>query len=120
MVKSQLVEPFSETRLAELRAGGTPVFIDFTADWCLSCKVNEKVAIERSATRAAFAHHGVVTLVGDWTRGDPAITRFLAGHGRNSIPFYLFYAPGKEARVLPQLLTSGGLVEMAAGTPSRE
>lgn len=117
---SQLVEPFSEARLAELRAGGTPVFVDFTADWCLSCKVNEKVAIEREATQAAFARHGVVTLVGDWTRGDPAITRFLADHGRNSIPFYLFYAPGKEARVLPQLLTSDGLVEMAAGTPSRE
>ena len=120
VARSQLVEPFSEARLAELRAGGTPVFVDFTADWCLTCKVNEKVAIERDATQAAFARHGVVTLVGDWTRGDPAITRFLAEHGRNSIPFYLFYAPGKEARVLPQLLTSDGLVEMAAGTPSRE
>ena len=119
VVRSQLVEPFSEARLAELRASGTPVFVDFTADWCLSCKVNEKVAIERDATQAAFARYGVVTLVGDWTRGDPAITRFLADHGRNSIPFYLFYAPGKEARVLPQILTSGGLVAMAAGTPSR-
>ena len=119
VVRSQLVEPFSEARLAELRAGGTPVFVDFTADWCLTCKVNEKAAIERDATQATFARHGVVTLVGDWTRGDPAITRFLAGHGRNSIPFYLFYAPGKEVRVLPQLLTSGGLVAMVAETPSR-
>jgi thiol:disulfide interchange protein len=114
-----LVEPFLETRLAELRAEGTPVFVDFTADWCLTCKVNEKAAIERPATRAAFARHGVVTLVGDWTRGDPAITRFLAGHGRNSIPFYLFYAPGKEARVLPQILTTGGLVAMASESASR-
>ena len=120
VARSQLVEPFSETRLAELRADGAPVFVDFTADWCLSCKVNEKAAIERDATQAAFARHGVVTLVGDWTRGDPAITRFLFEHGRNSIPFYLFYAPGKEARVLPQLLTSGGLVAMAAGPPSPE
>ena len=120
VARSQLVEPFSEARLTELRAGGTPVFVDFTADWCLTCKVNEKAAIERDATQAAFARHAVVTLVGDWTRGDPAITRFLAEHGRNSIPFYLFYAPGKEARVLPQLLTSGGLVAMAAGPPSRE
>jgi thiol:disulfide interchange protein len=116
----ELVEPFSATRLAELRAKGTPVFVDFTADWCLTCKVNEKVAIERPATRAAFARHGVVTLVGDWTRGDPAITRFLAGHGRNSIPFYLFYARGKEARVLPQILTTGRLVAMASETASRE
>ena len=120
VARSQLVEPFSEARLTELRAGGTPVFVDFTADWCLTCKVNEKAAIERDTTQAAFARHAVVTLVGDWTRGDPAITRFLAEHGRNSIPFYLFYAPGKEARVLPQLLTSGGLVAMAAGPPSRE
>ena len=120
VARSQLVEPFSETRLAELRADGTPVFVDFTADWCLTCKVNEKAAIERDATQAAFARHGVVTLVGDWTRGDPAITSFLSDHGRNSIPFYLFYAPGKEARVLPQLLTSDGLVAMAAETPSRE
>jgi thiol:disulfide interchange protein len=117
---SQLVEPFSETRLAELRARGTPVFVDFTADWCLTCKVNEKVAIERPATRAAFVRHGVVTLVGDWTRGDRAITRFLAGHGRNSIPFYLFFAPGEEARVLPQILTTDGLVVMASETASPE
>lgn len=118
--RNQLVEPFSETRLAALRARGTPVFVDFTADWCLTCKVNEKAAIEREATKAAFARHGVVTLVGDWTRADPEITRFLERHGRNSIPFYLFYAPGKEARVLPQLLTTDGLVALAAQTPSRE
>ena len=61
-----------------------------------------------------------MTLIGDWTRGDPEITRFLAGHGRNSIPFYLFFAPGKEARVLPQILTTGGLVAMASETASRE
>lgn len=118
--RSQLVEPFSESRLAALRARGTPVFVDFTADWCLTCKVNEKAAIEREATKAAFARHGVVTLVGDWTRGDAEITRFLERHGRNSIPFYLFYAPGKEAHVLPQLLTTDGLVALAAQTPSRE
>ena len=118
--RGQLVEPFSETRLAALRARGTPVFVDFTADWCLTCKVNEKVAIEREATKAAFARHGVVTLVGDWTRGDPAITNFLSRHGRNSIPFYLFYAPGKDAHVLPQILTTSGLVAMASGDFTRQ
>ena len=120
VAQTKLVEPFSEARLTELRASGTPVFVDFTADWCLTCKVNDAAAIDRAATKAAFARHGVVTLVGDWTSGDPRITRFLADHGRNSIPFYLFYAPGQQARVLPQLLTTNGLVAMASATPNRE
>lgn len=119
--RNALLENFTEARLAELRASGKPVFVDFTADWCLSCKVNEKVAIEREETQAAFARYGVVTLVGDWTRGDPEITRFLARHNRNSIPFYLFYAPGTEARVLPQILTKDGLVALASqATPAAE
>ncbi len=110
------VEPFTEKRLAELRRAGTPVFVDFTADWCLTCKVNEKVAIERPATRDAFEKAGVVTLRGDWTNGDPIITRFLSRQGRNSIPFYLFVAPGKPPEIMPQLLTSKMLVERAAAT----
>lgn len=87
-----------------MRAAGTPVFVEFTADWCLICKVNERLAIHTDATLEAFAKAGVVTLTGDWTRQDPAITRFLARHGRNSIPFYLFYAPGAKPRTLPQVL----------------
>jgi len=112
-------ERFSVERLERLRAAGRPVFIDFTADWCLACKVNDRIAIDRESTREAFAQAGVVTLVGDWTRGDPEITRFLAAHGRNSIPFYLFYAPGREPQVLPQVLTPGLLRRLAresAGT----
>ena len=107
------IEPFTEKRLAELRSAGTPVFVDFTADWCLTCKVNEKVAIERPETRAAFGKAGLVTLRGDWTNGDPTITRFLARQGRNSIPFYLFVAPGKSPEIMPQLLTSRMLIERA-------
>lgn len=83
----------------------SPVFCGRGRHWCLACKVNEQVAIDRDSTREAFRKAGVVTLVGDWTRGDPEITRFLAVHGRNSIPFYLFYAPGREPRILPQVLT---------------
>lgn len=98
-------ERFSEARLAQLRAARTPVFVDFTADWCLICKVNESVAIHTDATREAFAEAGVITLTGDWTRQDPAITRFLARHDRNSIPFYRFYAPGAKPQTLPQVLT---------------
>lgn len=105
-------EPFSEARLAELRQQGTPVFVDFTADWCLTCKVNERVAINRDETQAAFKAAGVVTLVGDWTTGDPAITRFLAQHGRNSIPYYLYVAPGKSPEELPQILSPGLLTEL--------
>ncbi|RIX27433.1 protein-disulfide reductase DsbD family protein [Sphingomonas edaphi] len=107
------VEPFSEQRLAQLRGARVPVFVDFTADWCLTCKVNEKVAIERDATREAFRRAGVFTLVGDWTSGDPKITAFLAKHQRNSIPFYLYYAPGQRGEVLPQILTTDLLVEKA-------
>ena len=106
-------ERFSIERLEQLRASGRPVFVDFTADWCLACKVNERVAINRQATQQAFREAGVVTLVGDWTRGDPEITRFLTAHGRNSIPFYLFYAPGSEPQVLPQVLTPGMLQRTA-------
>lgn len=111
-------ERFSVERLEQLRAAGRPVFVDFTADWCLACKVNDRIAIDRDSTQEAFREAGVVTLVGDWTRGDPEITRFLATHGRNSIPFYLFYAPGREPQVLPQVLTPGLLRRLARETAS--
>lgn len=111
-------EAFSEERLAELREMGTPVFVDITADWCLICKVNESVAIHTDPTREAFAEAGVVTLTGDWTRQDPAITRFLAQHDRNSIPFYIFYAPDAEPEILPQVLSPTILVEKARALPA--
>ena len=106
-------EPFSEARLAALRAQGRPVFAYFTADWCLTCKVNEKVAIETDETRRAFAAHKVAVLVGDWTNGDPALGRFIEAHNRAGVPLYLYYAPGEaEPRVLPQVLTSGMLAAL--------
>ncbi|MFT3968180.1 MAG: thioredoxin family protein, partial [Sphingobium sp.] len=111
--ESASAEPFSEARLAELRAQGKPVFVDMIADWCLICQVNKRVAIDRARTQAAFGRAGVTTLVGDWTRGDPAITRFLASRGRNSVPFYLFVTRGGEVRELPQVLTSDMLVDQA-------
>ena len=104
---------FSEARFSELRAQGVPVFVDFTADWCLVCQVNKRVAIDRADTQAAFAKAGVTMLVADWTRGDPEITRFLASRGRNSIPYYL-YAPSKSpVRELPQMLSSEILIRLA-------
>jgi DsbC/DsbD-like thiol-disulfide interchange protein/cytochrome c biogenesis protein CcdA len=107
-------EPFSAAALTEARASGKPVFVWFTADWCVTCKVNESVAIEREVTRAAFAEGGVVTLRGDWTRPDPAIAAFLAQQGAAGIPLYLWYEPGEEAEQLPQVLTPDLLAERAA------
>ncbi|HMT44821.1 MAG TPA: protein-disulfide reductase DsbD family protein [Chakrabartia sp.] len=104
--------PFSEAKLAALRGEGKPVFLYFTADWCLTCKVNEKTAIETDAVRSAFRKKGVVVMVGDWTRSDPAITRFLEAKGRSGVPLYLWYAPGKEAQELPQLLTPAMLAAL--------
>jgi thiol:disulfide interchange protein len=107
-------EPFDEVRLAALRKDGRPIFLYFTADWCLTCKVNEKAAIERSEVAKAFADKQVVTMVGDWTRGDPAISRFLAAHGRSGVPFYLYYpSGGGDPRELPQVLTPGMLAGLA-------
>src|SRR6202008_4240821 len=106
-------EPFSEKRLAELRAQGRPVFAYFTADWCLTCKVNEKAAIERDEVREAFKGSGVAILAGDWTNGDPAITRFLESRGRAGVPLYLWYAPGKPPEELPQVLTPAMLISRA-------
>ncbi|WP_439568862.1 protein-disulfide reductase DsbD family protein [Sphingopyxis sp.] len=107
---------FTPDALAKARATGKPLFVYFTADWCLSCKANEAGAINRAAVQEAFGKAGVVTLVGDWTNGDPVITRTLAEHGRNSVPLYLWYAPGAaKPEILPQILTPGLLVEQAGG-----
>jgi thiol:disulfide interchange protein len=107
-------EPFSEARLAALQAEGRPVFVYFTADWCLTCKVNEKAAIERSEVVDAFAAKKVAVLVGDWTSGDATIGRFLSAQGRSGIPLYLYYANGKPPVTLPQVLTPGTLTALVS------
>jgi len=107
-------EPFSEARLAALQSAKKPVFVYFTADWCLTCKVNERAAIDRPAVRDAFAKAGVTVLVGDWTNGDPVIGRFLEGQGRSGVPLYLFYHRDGRAETLPQLLSPGLLTGLAA------
>ena len=102
---------WSPTRVDALRRAGRPVFVDFTADWCLSCKVNERVALVDADVARGFTAHGVVLLRADWTRGDPAITRTLAEHGRDGVPLYLLYPAGvgAPAAVLPALLTPGAV-----------
>ena len=103
---------WSEAAVA-LATRSKPAFVYFTADWCLTCKVNETGAIERDAVQAAFRKAGVKTFAGDWTGGDPAITRFLEAQGRAGVPLYLWYEPGKAPEELPQVLTQGMLIERA-------
>ena len=106
-------ETWSEARVAGYVAEGRPVFVYFTADWCLTCKINEVGAIDRGSVRSAFRKSGVKVLAGDWTNGDPAITRFLESRGRAGVPLYLWYAPGKRVEELPQVLTPSMLIDRA-------
>jgi cytochrome c biogenesis protein CcdA len=106
-------ETWSEARVASYVQKRRPMLVYFTADWCLSCKVNEAAAIDRAEVRDAFRQAGIKVLAGDWTDGDPSITRFLESRGRAGVPFYLWYAPGKEPEELPQVLTPAMLISRA-------
>lgn len=113
------IEAYSAERLAELRAQNKPVFVNMTASWCISCLVNERVALSRPEVKEAFAKGGVAYLKGDWTREDPHITAVLKAHGRSGVPLYLYYAPGAaEAQVLPQILTPGLVIEAVSPAPT--
>jgi len=107
---------FTPERLASLRAEGRPVFINMTAAWCVTCLVNERVALGTQAVRAAFQAAGVTLLKGDWTRQDPRITTFLQAQGRDGVPLYIFFpAGGKPPVVLPQLLTESSVLAAIKG-----
>ncbi len=99
-------EAFTPAKLAALRAQGRPVFVNMTAAWCVTCLVNERVAISTEPVQRAFAAADVAYLKGDWTRQDPAITAFLQQNGRDGVPLYVYYpAHGARPEVLPQILT---------------
>ena len=103
---------WSEATLGELRGAQKPVFAYFTADWCITCKVNERVALQSGAVKEYFAREGMQVMVGDWTNEDPEITEVLQRHGRAGVPLYLYFKPGAaEALVLPQLLTPNLVIE---------
>ncbi len=103
--------PFDRERATELTAAGTPVFVDVTADWCFTCKVNERFVLDTPEIAAAFAARDVVPMQADWTNRNAEIGAFLADYGRYGIPFYLLYRPGAEPYVFGELLTQQGILD---------
>ena len=104
--------PWSATAVEAALAEGRPVLVNFTADWCVTCKINERTSLSSAGLKDAMAQGNAVYLVGDWTRRDDAITAELQRHGRSGVPLYLLYSPGSpEPRILPQLLTEGVVID---------
>jgi thiol:disulfide interchange protein DsbD len=104
-------ERFSRAKMMEAVAAKKPVFVDFSAAWCITCLVNERVALETPAARKAFEQTGTVKLKGDWTNRDPEITALLKELGRAGVPLYLYWAPGADKPlILPQVLTEASIV----------
>jgi len=105
-------EDFTSARVEQLRSEGRAVFIDFTAAWCLSCQVNERVALGTRAVRDAFAEHEVALLEADWTNRDAEIARAITSFGRSGVPLYVLYpADGGEPEILPAVLTPGIVID---------
>jgi len=107
-VTGELGEPFSMARLNELRAEGRPLFVNFTAAWCITCKVNEEVALKSQAFQQGLERGNIAYLIGDWTNQDAEISQMLEKFGRAGVPLYLLYrGDGEPPEVLPQILTKG-------------
>ena len=98
-------QSWSADTLSELRQQGKPVLVNMTADWCITCLVNERVALSSDSTKAALALYDVTYLKGDWTLRDAAITEYLRLYQRDGVPLYVLYWPGQQPEVLPQILT---------------
>lgn len=114
---AETAESWTPARVEALRAEGKGVFLNVTAAWCITCQVNERIALRRDAVQAAMAARGIVYLKADWTRGDPAIAALLRAHGREGVPLYLFWPPGGgEAVILPEVLTEA-MVLRQIGAP---
>jgi thiol:disulfide interchange protein DsbD len=111
-------EPWSAEAVSRYQAQGRPVFVDFTASWCLSCQVNERVVLSQPAVQKAFQDGNVALLKADWTRHDEAITQALVALGRSGVPAYALYAPGQgEPQLLPEVLTPGIVLDALGKLP---
>jgi thiol:disulfide interchange protein DsbD len=115
---SGLWQPWSPEAVTRSLAAGQPVFVDFTASWCLSCQVNERVALSRPEVEQAFQARNVVLMKADWTRHDEAITQALTALGRSGVPAYALYVPGQSVpQMLPEVLTPGIVMDALAKLP---
>ena len=102
--------PYTKEALQALRAEGKPVFIDATAAWCLTCKLNERV-LRSKYIYEEFQSRGIVLMVADWTRPNAEVTQLLSDFGHQGVPMYVYIPAGGEPRVLPQLLTRDNVEE---------
>ena len=116
------MDSWTPDRVAALQAQGRPVFVNFTAAWCITCLANDRVALSRQDVKSAFAALDIVHLKADWTNRDSAIAQKLAEYGRAGVPLYLFYPAtnGARAEVLPQLLTANIVIKAAERAAGRE
>jgi thiol:disulfide interchange protein DsbD len=107
-------QPFTPTAVSELAAQNRPVFVDFTAAWCVTCQVNKRLVLNTDEVKSAFAQRNVALVRADWTRRDDTITKALAALGRNGVPVYVLYRPGREPLLLPEVLQKRTVLDALA------
>jgi thiol:disulfide interchange protein DsbD len=112
-------QAWSTERVAELANEGRPVFVDFTAAWCVTCQVNKRLVLNDNEVGREFARKNVVLMRADWTRRDPEITRALGELGRNGVPVYVLFRPGKQPLLLPEVLQKSMVVDALATIDAR-